>query len=294
MLTPDREGIEITHHDPRGAALQDPPASHLRARRRRQGDRAARRPARAARRWSARKSGDYFNRAELVKDLQARPHALPRRRLRQRRGRAGDRARPGARARSTSSSRSGADRSSTSSASRSRATPRRATRSSAARWRSRRASSSARRSSSDRKRRITALGYFERVDVSTEQGSTPDKININVEVARSRPARSRSAPASAQHRELHRHRADPAGEPVRQRAVARPAGAGLGAAAARRRCASSSRTSSTATGRRASSSTTQLCVFPDFARRSARRLAHLRLRAHPAVAAPQRSPATLE
>ena len=33
------------------------------------------------------------------------------------------------------------------------------------------------------KKRITALGYFERVDVSTEQGSGPDKLNINVEVA---------------------------------------------------------------------------------------------------------------
>jgi outer membrane protein insertion porin family len=33
------------------------------------------------------------------------------------------------------------------------------------------------------KRRITALGYFERVDVSTEQGSAPDKLNVNVEVA---------------------------------------------------------------------------------------------------------------
>ena len=32
------------------------------------------------------------------------------------------------------------------------------------------------------KRRITALGYFERVDVSTEQGSTPDKIIINFEI----------------------------------------------------------------------------------------------------------------
>ncbi len=32
------------------------------------------------------------------------------------------------------------------------------------------------------KRRITALGYFERVDVSTEQGSAPDKININFEI----------------------------------------------------------------------------------------------------------------
>ena len=35
----------------------------------------------------------------------------------------------------------------------------------------------------DSKRRITALGYFERVDVSTEQGSSPDKIIINFEIA---------------------------------------------------------------------------------------------------------------
>ncbi len=32
------------------------------------------------------------------------------------------------------------------------------------------------------KRRITALGYFDRVDVSTEQGSSPDKIIVNIEV----------------------------------------------------------------------------------------------------------------
>lgn len=32
------------------------------------------------------------------------------------------------------------------------------------------------------KRRITALGYFERVDVSTEQGSAPDKMNVYFEV----------------------------------------------------------------------------------------------------------------
>jgi outer membrane protein insertion porin family len=35
----------------------------------------------------------------------------------------------------------------------------------------------------DSKRRITALGYFERVDLSTEQGSGPDKIVIHFEVA---------------------------------------------------------------------------------------------------------------
>jgi outer membrane protein insertion porin family len=33
------------------------------------------------------------------------------------------------------------------------------------------------------KRRVTALGYFERVDVSTEQGSAPDKMNVYIEVA---------------------------------------------------------------------------------------------------------------
>src|SRR6185369_10928502 len=33
------------------------------------------------------------------------------------------------------------------------------------------------------KRRVTALGYFERVDVSMEQGSAPDKMNVYVEVA---------------------------------------------------------------------------------------------------------------
>ena len=35
----------------------------------------------------------------------------------------------------------------------------------------------------DSKKRITALGYFERVDLTTEQGSSPDKINVNFEVA---------------------------------------------------------------------------------------------------------------
>ncbi len=58
-------------------------------------------------------------------------------------------------------------------------------------------------------------------------------------------------------RELHRHRAGPAGEPVRQRPVARPAGAGLRRCGSSSRSASSSRTSSTATGTRASSSTTR-------------------------------------
>ncbi len=33
------------------------------------------------------------------------------------------------------------------------------------------------------KRRVNALGYFERVDVSMEQGSAPDKMNVYIEVA---------------------------------------------------------------------------------------------------------------
>ena len=32
------------------------------------------------------------------------------------------------------------------------------------------------------KKLVTALGYFERVDVSTEEGSAPDRINVNIEV----------------------------------------------------------------------------------------------------------------
>jgi outer membrane protein insertion porin family len=33
------------------------------------------------------------------------------------------------------------------------------------------------------RRRVTALGYFERVDLSTEQGSAPDKMNVYIEVS---------------------------------------------------------------------------------------------------------------
>lgn len=33
------------------------------------------------------------------------------------------------------------------------------------------------------RRRVTALGYFERVDLSTEEGSAPDKMNVYVEVS---------------------------------------------------------------------------------------------------------------
>jgi outer membrane protein insertion porin family len=34
----------------------------------------------------------------------------------------------------------------------------------------------------DSRRRVTALGYFERVDVSTSPGATPDRVNVEVEV----------------------------------------------------------------------------------------------------------------
>jgi outer membrane protein insertion porin family len=33
------------------------------------------------------------------------------------------------------------------------------------------------------KRRVTALGYFDRVDVSSEQGDDPDHVNVNIEIA---------------------------------------------------------------------------------------------------------------
>ena len=33
------------------------------------------------------------------------------------------------------------------------------------------------------KRRVTALGYFERVDIATEQGTAPDRMNVYIEVA---------------------------------------------------------------------------------------------------------------
>ena len=140
----------------------------------------------------------------------------------------------------------------------------------------------------DSKRRIIALGYFERVDVSTEQGSTPETIIINFEIDRAAHRHVPGRRRLLEHRELHRDRAGPAGEPVRQRAVARAAGADLRAPAAHLASASSSRTSSTPTGRRRVELYDQLYVFPDFARPIARRLAHVRLRAHAAVAAPQR------
>ena len=127
-----------------------------------------------------------------------RPHAVPRRGLRERRGRAGDGARPGATKRSTSSSRSAAVRPSTSSASRSRGTPRRATRSCAARWRSRKASSSSetgleKSASAASPRSGTSSASTSR----PSRGRRPTRSTSTSRSPRSRPGRSRSAPGSA-------------------------------------------------------------------------------------------------
>ena len=233
MLTPDREGIDITIVDPRGAPLQDP-AAHAST----SATTTARRSSRSA--AGARcaqmiraQSGDWFNRAELVKDLAGRAHALPRRRLRQRRGRARDRARPRARGgrhrRPHPARAAGAHRAHRGEGQHQDARQGHPPRDGA----SRRGSSSARPKLENSKRRITALGYFERVDVSTEQGSAPDKIIINFEVEREADRHVPGRRGLQLGRELHRHRAGAAGQPLRQRAVARAPGAGLGAAAAR-------------------------------------------------------------
>ena len=84
---------------------------------------------------------------------------------------------------STSPSRSSRAARSTSSASTSAATPRPATRSSAARCGSSRASCTTSTRLELSKRRITALGFFEKVDVSTKRGDSDDKMEVNVEVA---------------------------------------------------------------------------------------------------------------
>ena len=118
------------------------------------------------------------------------------------------------------------------------------------------------------KRRITALGYFERVDVSTEQGSAPGQDHRQHrggrEADRHVPGRRRLQ----LDRELHRHRAGAAGEPLRQRPVARPAGAGLGAAAARHAALLRAVLPRHATGTSSVELYDTLYVFPNFARRS--------------------------
>ena len=233
MLTPDREGIEISVVIHEGPAVQDPAAPDFRARRRRARDRAPRRTARAASRCSTRTRATISTARELVKDLQsvrtlyrdagyANVEAEPE-----------TRARPGpqrGRHRHPDSPRS--------------ARLRRAHRGEGEHQDARqgppardgdpgRGSSSPSRGSTTRKRRITALGYFERVDVSTEQGSSPDKIIINFEVAEKPTGTFQVGAGFSIDRELHRHRADPASQPLRQRPVARAAGAGQRAPTAR-------------------------------------------------------------
>jgi outer membrane protein assembly factor BamA len=77
------------------------------------------------------------------------------------------------------------------------------------------------------KRRISSLGYFERVDISTEQGETDELINVNVEIVEKPTGTFQVGAGLLQHRELHRDGAGAAGEPVRQRQVVRAAGADL-------------------------------------------------------------------
>ena len=269
-------------HDPhpRGPALQDPPA-----------------PASTSATTTATRSSRSAAAARSAQMVRAQPRRLLQpRRARRRTSRRSARStatpatptsrpspRPSSirsRTRSTSSSRSAADRSSTSSASRSRATPRRATRCIRREMEIERASSSARRSSRISKRRIMALGYFERVDVSTEQGSTPEQININFEIGeqpdRHVPGRRRLL----EHRELHRDRADPAGEPVRQRAVARAPGADLRAPSARQHSLLRAVLPRLRLVDVSVELYDQLLHLPGLRAALARRLAHVRLRAH--------------
>ena len=281
MLTPDREGIEITHRrSTRARATRSASCAStsgtttgneiepLGGRRalRADGPRQVRRllQPRRARRRTCRRVRTLYRDAGYA-NVEAEPETE---------------LDPGHAARSTSSSRSSAGRSSTSSASRSRATPRRATRSSAARWRSRKGSSSARRSSSDSqaphhgarllraRRRLDRAGLGARQDQRQRRGRR--------EADRHVPGRRRLL----EHRELHRDGAGAAGEPLRQRPVARAPGAGLRRSGSSSRSASSSRTSSTPTGRLERRALRPAPRLPDFSQPIARRLAHLRLPAH--------------
>ena len=271
------------HRHPRGAALQDPPASHLRARQRRQGDRAARRPPRAARRWSGRKSGDCFNRAELIKELTAGPDALPRRRLRQRRGRAARR----------SSTRCTGEvdivvpirRGPLVHIERIEIKGNTKTRDKVIRreMEIQEGQLFSETELEHSKRRITALGYFERVDVSTEQGVAARQAQRQL---RDRREPDRHVPGRRRlqlGRELHRHGAGPAGQPLRQRPVARPLRAAVRPAPARQPPLLRALLLRLATGRlEQRSSSTSSTSSTAFSRRSVGGSAHLRLRAHPA------------
>ena len=138
------------------------------------------------------------------------------------------------------------------------------------------------------KRRITALGYFERVDVSTEQGSSPGQDHHQLRGRpRSRPAPSRSARASARSRTSSRPRRS-------SRPTCSATGSRSPSRRRSRRCGSSSRLRffepyflDSLTGTCSSELYDTLYVFPDFARRSVGGVAHLRLRAHQPVAAPR-------
>ena len=257
---------------PRGPALQDPPAPRLRARRRRQGDRAARRPPRTSAQMVRAKTGDYFNRAELVEGspgasarstaTPATPTSRPSRETeldpdKQRgRHRRPDPARPARLLRAHRDQGQHQD-------ARQGHPPRDGDRGGAALQRD--------QARATRKRRITALGYFERVDVSTEQG---DDARHDQRQLRGRREAHRHVPGRRrllQHRELHRHRAGPAGEPVRQRPVARAPGAGLRPPAARRHPLLRAVLPRHATGRRRVELYDQLRVYPDFSQPIARR-----------------------
>ena len=108
------------------------------------------------------------------------------------------------------------------------------------------------------KRRITALGYFERVDVSTEQGSAPGQDERQLrggrEADRHVPGRRRASArsrASSPPRRSSRRTCSATGSRSRCRRRSRRSGSSS-------RCASSSRTSSTRDwSTRASSSTTR-------------------------------------
>ena len=281
MLTPDRDGIEITLTITRGPALQDPPAQDLRARRRREGGRAARRAPRTPRSWSAPRAATtstapssrrICRRSARCTATPATPTSRPSPQTEldpdKQRGRH-HRPDPPRTARLLRAHRDQGQHQDA----RQGHPPRDGDRGGPALQRDQ-----ARDIASSR---ITALGYFERVDVSTEQGSTPETHQRQLRGRRSAPpARSRSAPAS---------RASRTSSPPRR--------------SSRRTCsatASRSRLQAQVSGLRqldqhpllravlprlglARSSVElydQLLVYPDFAQTDARRRAHVRLRAH--------------
>ena len=267
MLTPDREGIEITlviHEGPRFKIRQlkiyerDNDGKEIEPL---GGRRALRQLVRAQR-------GDYFNRAELVKDLAGGPHALPRRRLRQRRGRARDRAR----------SRQARGRHHHPDPPRP-ARPRRAHRDQGQHEDARQGPPSrdgdrgrpallARRSSRISKRASSRSATSSASTSRPSRARRPTRSSSTSRSPSGRPARSRSAPAS---RSIENFIATAQIQQANLFGNGQSlalAGAGLRPPAARLASASSSRTSSTPTGRSSVELYDKLFVFPDFARRS--------------------------